>query len=96
MKIFLLFTCDAWKSSASMQPYFIVNSQKTGIKRLLSVIREGIQKGVFSYESDELEKSEQIACLEHDAKHGATALCYDLQTKLEYGFLQLVEDGSYF
>lgn len=96
MKIFLLSTCDAWKSSASMQPYFIVNSQRTGIKRLLSVIREGIQKGVFSYESDDLEKSEQIACLEHDAKQGATALCYDLQTKLEYGFLQLVEDGSYF
>lgn len=41
-------------------------------------------------------KSEQIACLENDAKQGATALCYDLQTKLEYGSLQLVEEGSYF
>lgn len=96
MKIFLLSTCDAWKSSASMQPYFLVNSRKTGIKRLLNVIREGIQKGLFVYESDELEKSEQIACLENDARQDATALCYDLQTKLEYGFLQLVEDGSYF
>lgn len=47
MKIFLLSTCDAWKSSASMQPYFLVNSRKTGIKRLLNVIREGIQKGLF-------------------------------------------------
>lgn len=44
MKIFLLSTCDAWKSSASMQPYFLVNSQKTGFKRLLNVIREGIKK----------------------------------------------------
>uniref|UniRef100_UPI003FF0024C hypothetical protein n=1 Tax=Alloprevotella sp. TaxID=1872471 RepID=UPI003FF0024C len=96
MKIFLLSTCDAWKSSASMQPYFLVNSRKTGIKRLLNVIREGIQKGLFVYESDELEKSEQIACLENDARQDATALCYDLQTKLEYGSLQLVEDGSYF
>lgn len=96
MKIFLLSTCDAWKSSASMQPYFLVNSQKAGIKRLLNVIREGIQKGLFVYESDELEKSEQIACLENDARQDATALCYDLQTKLEYGFIQLVEDGSYF
>lgn len=96
MKIFLLSTCDAWKSSASMQPYFLVNSRKTGIKRLLNVIREGIQKGVFVYESDELEKSKQIACLENDARQDATALCYDLQTKLEYGSLQLVEDGSYF
>lgn len=96
MKIFLLSTCNAWKSSASMQPYFLVNSRKTGIKRLLNVIREGIQKGLFVYESDELEKSEQIACLENDARQDATALCYDLQTKLEYGSLQLVEDGSYF
>lgn len=96
MKIFLLSTCDAWKSSASMQPYFLVNSRKTGIKRLLNVIREGIQKGLFVYESDELEKSEQIACLKNDARQDATALCYDLQTKLEYGSLQLVEDGSYF
>lgn len=96
MKIFLLSTCDAWKSFASMQPYFLVNSRNTGIKRLLNVIREGIQKGLFVYESDELEKSEQIACLENDARQDATALCYDLQTKLEYGFLQLVEDGFYF
>lgn len=96
MKIFLLSTCDAWKSSASMQPYFLVNSQKTGFKRLLNVIREGIQKGVFAYESNELEKSEQLACFEDDAKQGAASLYYDLQTKLEYGFLQLVEDGSYF
>lgn len=96
MKIFLLSTCDAWKSSASMQPYFLVNSQKTGIKRLLNVIREGIKKGVFSYESDELEKSKQLACLENDAKQGITSLCYDLQVKLRYGFLQLVEDGTYF
>lgn len=96
MKIFLLSTCDAWKSSDSMRPYFLVNSQKTGIKRLLSVIREGIQKGVFAYESNELEKSEQLARLENDARSGVAALYYDLTTKLEYGFLQLVEDGSYF
>lgn len=42
MKIFLLSTRDAWKSSASMQPYFLVNSKETGIKLLLNVIREGI------------------------------------------------------
>ncbi len=96
MKIFLLSTCDAWKSSDSMRPYFLVNSQKSGFKRLLHVIREGIQNGVFAYESDELEKSEQLARLGNDAKQGGAALCYDLQTKLEYGDLQLVEDGSYF
>lgn len=95
MKIFLLSTCDAWKSSDSMRPDFLVNSQKSGFNRLLHVIREGIQNGVFAYESDELEKSEQLARLENDAKQGATALYYDLQTKLGYGDLQLVEDGSY-
>ena len=96
MKIFLLSTCDAWKSSDSMRPYFLVNSQKSGFKRLLHVIRAGIQNGVFAYESDELEKSEQLVRLENDAKQGGAALCYDLQTKLEYGFLQLMEDGTYF
>lgn len=96
MKIFLLSTCDAWKSSDSMRPYFLVNSQKSGFKRLLNVICEGIQNGVFAYESDDLKKSEQIARFENDAKQGATAFYYDLQTKLGYGDLQLVEDGSYF
>lgn len=79
-----------------MRPYFLVNSQKSGFKRLLHVIRAGIQNGAFAYESDELEKSEQLARLENDAKQGGAALCYDLQTKLEYGFLQLMEDGTYF
>lgn len=96
MKIFLLSTCDAWKSSGSMRPYFLVNSHKSGFKRLLNVICEGIQKGVFAYESEELEKSEQLARCENDAKQGATALYYDLQTKLVYGDLLLVEDGTYF
>ena len=95
MKLFLLSTCDAWKSYASMHPYFLVNSQKSGIKRLLDVIRMGIQEGVFAYECDELEKSEQLARFENDARQGACALYADLQKKLEYGFLQLVEDGSY-
>ena len=95
MKFFLLSTCDAWKSCDSMHPYYFVNSQKTGIKRLLDVIRKGIQEGVFAYESESLENSEQIARLDNDAKQGACALYADLQAKLEYGHLQLVEDGSY-
>lgn len=96
MKFFLLSTCDAWKSYESMRPYFFVNSHNTGIKRLLNVIVKGIQEGVFAYGSDRLEKSEQIACLENDAKQGTCSLFADLQKKLEYGSLQLVEDGSYF
>lgn len=95
MKFFLLSTCDAWKSCDSMRPYYFVNSHKTGIKRLLDVIRKGIQEGVFAYECDELEKSEQLARLDNDARQWTAALYYDLQTKLVYGHLQLVEDGSY-
>ena len=95
MKFFLLSTCDVWKSCNSMRPYFFVNSQNTGIKRLLDVIRIGIQEGVFAYECDELEKSEQIARLEGDAKQGTCALYTNLKAKLVYGHLQLVEDGSY-
>ena len=95
MKFFLLSTCDAWKCYDSMLPYYFVNSQNTGIKRLLDVIRKGIQEGVFAYGSEELEKSEQIARLECDAKQGTCALYTDLKAKLVYGNIQLVEDGSY-
>ena len=95
MKFFLLSTCDAWKSYDSMRPYYFVNSQKTGIKRLLDVIRKGIQEDVFAYGSEELEKSEQLARLDNDARQWDAALYYDLRTKLVYGHLQLVEDGSY-
>ena len=78
-----------------MRPYYFTNSSKAGMKRLLSVIRKGIQEGDFAYEGDDLEKSEQMALLRRDAKQGICALYTDLQTKLVYGHLQLVEDGSY-
>lgn len=95
MKFFLLSTCDVWKSCNSMRPYYFTNSSKAGMKRLLSVIRKGIQEGDFAYEGDDLEKSEQMALLRRDAKQGICALYADLQTKLVYGHIQLVEDGSY-
>ena len=50
---------------------------------------------MFAYECNELEKSEQLARLDNDAGQWDAALYYDLQTKLVYGHLQLVEDGSY-
>lgn len=53
---------------------------------MLNVLREGILKGVFTYESDELENSEQIAYLENDSKKCADAFFYDLQTKLDMAF----------
>ena len=78
-----------------MRPYYFTNSSKAGMKRLIRVVRKGIQEGVFAYECDDLEKSEQLARLDNDARQWAADLYYDLQTKLVYGHLQLVEDGSY-
>ena len=78
-----------------MRPYYFTNRSKAGVKRLLRVIRKGIQEGDFAYEGDDLEKSEQMALLRRDAKQGISSLYADLQTKLVYGHLQLVEDGSY-
>ena len=95
MKFFLLSTCDVWKSCNSMRPYYFTNSSKAGMKRLLRVVRKGIQEGDFAYGGDDLEKSEQLARLDNDAKQGTCALYADLKAKLVYGHLQLVEDGSY-
>ena len=61
-----------------MRPYYFTNSSKAGMKRLIRVVRKGIQEGVFAYECDDLEKSEQLARLDNDARQWAADLYYDL------------------
>lgn len=94
MKFMLLYTCDELHSIESMQPYYIADCTKTAKKRLLNAIREGIQNGVFAYESDELEKSEQLARFEKDAKGSFTLLFLQMHTSLKYGDLQYLDIHS--
>ena len=95
MKIYLLSTCDSWKSRDSLSMFYIDKSTKVGTKRLVNAIIKGIKDGVFVYGSNESSKEEQVAMIEEDFKKGGMTFFYDIQNKLDYGFLQVVECGVY-
>ena len=76
--IYLLFTCDAWKSSSSMSlPIFV----GTDVSCLYAKIRECIENGDMCYVSEEYPIEEQLAMWEEELDTG----------KLEYGYVDLIE-----
>lgn len=95
MKLFLLYTCDSWKSRNSFALYYIGASSKAGIKRIAKIIAKGIKGGTFAYNSDgERNTDEQIAFLEYDMLHGTLSVS-EINNRLEYGYLTLVPCDSF-
>lgn len=95
-KLFILYTCDDWKSRSSMDIYYIGTSSKAGIKRLVQVVSKGIKEHKFRYNSDgEATASEQIESLKSDMAHTGASIVYDLNTRLDYGYVELVNVNSY-
>lgn len=92
MKLYILSTCDAWKSSDSSCIYYIGTASKAGAERLVRIIAKGIYDGIFCYDSDgEASKSEQVESLKEDAKHTGDSFLWNLNSKLDYGCVELVE-----
>lgn len=48
--VYVLNTCDEWKSYSSFHLFGIWASSKAGTRRLVNAIIEGIKKNYFSYE----------------------------------------------
>lgn len=96
-RIYILSTCDDWKSRGSMIRYYVGSSDKAGTRRLLAAITKGIREHLFRWatNSEKVPVLEQIEDFQHDVKFAGATVAYEIQSKLEGGSLELVELNSY-
>lgn len=66
------------------------------MKRLVQAVAKGIKERKFRYNSGgEATANEQIEALKSDIKHLGASFVYDLNTRLDYGFVDMVNVNSY-
>lgn len=96
-RIYILSTCDDWKSRGSMIRYYIGSSDKAGTRRLLTAIAKGIREHLFCWgtNGEKVPVLEQIEDFQHDVKFAGATVVREIQSKLEGGSLELVEFDSY-
>ena len=96
-RIYILSTCDDWKSRSSMVRYYVGSSDKAGTRRLLTAIAKGIREHLFRWgtNGEAVPVSEQIEEVQNDVKFAGATVVYEIQSKLEGGSLELVELNSY-
>lgn len=91
-RIFILHTCDEWKTLSSFHLFGTWPSTKAGCQRLVKTIIRCIDDGTFAYEDENAPREEQIKRLKADEKRDSAAgFFYDLQCKLIYGSVELSE-----
>ena len=90
-KVYVLNTCDEWKSYGSFRLYGIWASTKAGTNRLVNAIIDGIRNGAFAYNDEQMNAEMQIECLREDAKDSCIDILKSLQSKLKYGSIQLAD-----
>lgn len=96
-RIYILSTCDDWKSRSSMTRYYVGSSDKAGTRRLLAAIAKGIREHLFRWATDgeKVPVQEQIEDFQNDVKFTGATVAYEIETHLEDGCLELVEFNSY-
>lgn len=95
--IYILSTCDDWKSRGSMVRYYVGSSDKAGTRRLLAAITKGIREHIFRWATngEKVPVLEQIEDFQNDVKFAGATVAHEIQSKLEGGSLELVEFNSY-
>ena len=95
--IYILSTCDNWKSCGSMIRYYVGSSDKAGTRRLLAAIAKGIREHIFRWATngEKVPVLEQIEDFQNDVKFAGATVVREIQSKLEGGSLELVEFNSY-
>lgn len=95
--IYILSTCDDWKSRSSMTRYYIGSSDKAGTRRLLAAIAKGIREHLFRWgtNGETVPVSEQVENFQDDVKFAGATIAYEIETHLEGVCLELVELNSY-
>lgn len=90
-RVYVLNTCNEWKSHSSFSLYGIWASSKAGTRRLVNALIKGIKNDYFSYECNSMDIEEQIESLRTDAKEDCNSFYQLLQSKLIYGAISLEE-----
>lgn len=96
-RIYILSTCDDWKSRGSMIRYYVGSSDKAGTRRLLAAIAKGIKEHLFRWATngEKVPVLDQIKDFQSDVKFAGATVVREIQSKLEGGSLELVELNSY-
>lgn len=96
-RIYILSTCDNWKSRGSMVKYYVGSSDKAGTRRMLAAIKKGIREHIFRWATngEKVPVLEQIEDFQNDVKFAGATVAHEIQSKLEGGSLELVEFNSY-
>lgn len=96
-RIYILSTCDDWKSRGSMIRYYVGSSDKSGTRRPLAAIAKGIKEHLFRWATngEKVPVLEQIEDFQNDVKFAGATVVREIQSKLEGGSLELVEFNSY-
>lgn len=90
-RVYILNTCDEWKSYNSFRLFGIWASSKAGTRRFVSALVKGIKDKCFFYEDEYIDVKEQIERLRMDAQNDCNTFYSLLQRKLIYGSIQLAE-----
>ena len=90
-QVYILNTCDEWKSYSSFHLYGVWASSKVGTRRLVNAIIKGIKNGDFAYNDEQADTEEQIKSLREDAKTDCITFYSLLQSKLIYGSIELAD-----
>jgi len=85
-EIYLLFSCDAWKTNDSLR--LIVAT--TSIRKLKNILKQNITNKNMEYDTP---RSISAACRELSAMDFKNDL-YLINTLLEYGYIECVVDGE--
>lgn len=83
MDIYILFTCDIWKSNSSMRVAGVTINRS----KLKKMIKKGILEGAFSYDGDDGNKGAKKFATDGRFENGN----YDL---LDYGYVMRAENGD--
>lgn len=88
--IYILFTCDAWKSKNSMR----VRMVSTDLEKIRASILKGIEEDDFDYTGtpDENYRRNMAREFRHDCKTGKTLT--EINSALRFGFVEEFEDGE--
>ena len=87
-QIYLVYSCDEWKSTDSMKLMMATTSQR----KLKSYIVKAIKDGDFVYSwTDNESKAEQISGFKYSFKYSTR---YDINNKLKYGYIDYCYDGE--
>jgi len=87
--IYVLFSCDIWKSSSSMS----LVTATLSLEKLVSIIRNQIAENDMNYTNgyDSLTYEEQTQLFEQDVDNYGYDYAFD---KLEYGYIEAITDGD--